>query len=132
MPILEDVLYKPSKARVFTLVDARDAFLQCKLDEDSSGRMTTFWLPWGRMRWLKRPFGLSVVPEMYRRKQRELLGDLEPIADDILVAGCGDSNEKAECENDNNLREALMERCREVRLRLSVLKLQFSFMDTRA
>ena len=132
MPILEDVLYKPSKARVFTLVDARDAFLQCKLDEDRSCRMPPVWLPWGRMRWLKRPFGLSVVPEMYQLKQRELLGDLEPIADDILVAGCGDSNEKAECENDNNLREALMERCREVRLRLSVLKLQFSFMDTRA
>lgn len=81
-------------------------------------------MPWGRMRWLKLPFGLSVVPEMYQRKQPELLGVLQPIADDILVAGCEDSNEKAERENDNNL-QALMERCREVRLRLSVQKLQF-------
>ncbi|KAJ7995712.1 hypothetical protein DPEC_G00247440 [Dallia pectoralis] len=29
MPTLDDVLYKLPKARIFTLVDARDAFLQC-------------------------------------------------------------------------------------------------------
>lgn len=58
MPTLEDVLYKLPKPRVFTVVDARDAFLQCKLDEPSS-YMTTFWIPWGRKRWLKLPFGGS-------------------------------------------------------------------------
>lgn len=36
MPKLEDVLHKLPKAKVFTLVDARDAFLQCKLDDVSS------------------------------------------------------------------------------------------------
>ena len=36
MPILDDVLYELPKARIFTLVDARDAFLQCRLDEESS------------------------------------------------------------------------------------------------
>lgn len=49
MPTLEDVLHKLPKAKVFTLVDARDAFLQCKLD-DVSSFMTTFWTPWGRKR----------------------------------------------------------------------------------
>ncbi|KAK0155533.1 hypothetical protein N1851_002013 [Merluccius polli] len=93
MPTLEDVLYKLPKARVFTLVDARDAFLQCKLDDESS-RLTTFWPPWGRMRWLKLPFGVSVAPEIYQHKQHKLLAGLagiEPIADDILVVGCGDT-----------------------------------------
>ncbi|KAJ7983737.1 hypothetical protein DPEC_G00373440 [Dallia pectoralis] len=92
MPTLDDVLYKLPKARIFTLVDARDAFLQCRLDEESS-LMTTFWTPWGRKRWLKLPFGVSVAPELYQRKQHELLVGLkgiEPIADDILIVGCGD------------------------------------------
>lgn len=90
MPTLDDVLHKLPKARIFTLVDARDAFLQCKLDNDSS-YMTTFWTPWSRKHWLKLPFGVSVAPEVYQRKQHELLAGLsgvEPIADDILIVGC--------------------------------------------
>lgn len=54
MPTLEDVLYKLPKARLFTLVDVHDAFLHCKLDNESS-LMTTFWTPWKRMRWCKLP-----------------------------------------------------------------------------
>lgn len=70
MPTLEDVLYKLPKARVFTLVDARNAFLQCK---------STFWTPWGSKRWLKLPFGVSVAPEIYQRKQHELLAGLKGV-----------------------------------------------------
>ncbi len=56
MPTLEDILYKLPKARLFTLADVRDAFLHCRLDNESS-LMTTFWTPWGRMRWCKLSFG---------------------------------------------------------------------------
>ncbi len=68
MPTLEDILYKLPKA----LPNIRDAFLHCRLDNESS-LMTTFWTPWGRMRWCKLPFGISVAPEIYQRKQHELL-----------------------------------------------------------
>lgn len=132
MPTLEDVLHKLPKARIFTLVDARDAFLQCKLDEDSS-YMTTFWTPWGRKRWLKLPFGVSVAPEVYQRKQHDLLAGLssvEPIADDILIVGCGETEEDAIQDHDTNL-IALMERCREVKLRLSLKKLQFKVKEVK-
>lgn len=126
MPTLEDILYKLPNARVFTLVDARDAFLQCRLDEPSS-YMTTFWTPWGCKRWLKLPFGVSVAPEVYQRKQHELLVGLDgvyPIADDILIVGCGNSDEEAGHDHDVKLL-ALMDRCRQVKLRLSIQKLQF-------
>lgn len=126
MPTLEDVLYKLPTAWLFTLADARDAFLQCKLDNASS-RMTTFWTPWGRMRWLKLPFRVSVALEIYRRKQHEMpsgLAGIEPIAHDILVVGCGDTDAEAELDHDKNL-SALVERCRAVELRLSERKLQF-------
>ncbi|KAJ8006345.1 hypothetical protein DPEC_G00134270 [Dallia pectoralis] len=132
MPTLDDVLYKLPKARIFTLVDARGAFLQCRLDEESS-LMTTFWTPWGRKRWLKLPFGVSVAPELYQRKQHELLVGLkgiEPIADDILIVGCGDTEEEATRDHDANL-TALMDRCREVKLRLSLKKLQFRVKEVR-
>ncbi|XP_034064156.1 GTPase IMAP family member 9-like [Gymnodraco acuticeps] len=98
----------------------------CKLDEESR-RLTTFWTPWGQMRWLKLPFGVSVAPDIYQRKQHELLSGLagiEPIADDILVVGCGDTDAEAEEDHNINLR-ALMQRCRAVKLRLSERKLQF-------
>ncbi|XP_060774454.1 uncharacterized protein K02A2.6-like [Neoarius graeffei] len=132
MPTLKDVLHKLPKARIFTLVDARDAFLQCRLDEESS-YTTTFWTPWGRKRWLKLPFGVSVAPEIYQLKQHELLSGLsgvEPIADDILIVGCGESDEEAIQDHDAKL-IALMERCREVKLRLSLKKLQFRVREVR-
>lgn len=132
MPTLDDVLYKLPKARIFSLVDAREAFLQCKLDSESSF-LTTFWTPWGRKRWLKLPFGVSVAPEVYQRKQHELLTGLdgvEPIADDILIVGCGDSDGEAIRDHDTKLL-ALMERCRAVRLRLSLKKLQFKVKEVR-
>ncbi len=126
MPTLHYVLYKLLKARIFTLVDARDAFLQCCLDKESS-LMVTFWTPWGWKRWPKLPFSVSIAPELYQRKQHELLAGLkgiEPIVDDILIVGSGDTDEEAIHDHDTNL-IALMNRCREVKLRLSIKKLQF-------
>ncbi|KAL1282331.1 hypothetical protein QQF64_001134 [Cirrhinus molitorella] len=79
------------------------------------------------MRWCKLPFGVTVAPEIYQCKQHELLMGLqgiEPLADDILIVGCGDSDAEAELDHDKNLC-ALMECCRAVKLRLSVKKLQF-------
>lgn len=104
MPTLEDVLYKLTKARIFTLVDAKHEFLRCSLDQESSF-MITFWTPWGRKRWLKLPFGVSVAPEVYQWKHHELLTGLtgiEPLADDILVVGCGDTDQQA--DNDHDLK----------------------------
>lgn len=88
----------------------------CKLD--------TFWTPWERKRWLKLLFGVLMAPEVYQRKQHELLASLkgmEPIADDILVVGCGDTNEKAKSNRDGKL----------LALHLGVKKLQFNVAEVR-
>lgn len=126
MPTLKDVLYKLPKARMFSLVDAKHAFLQCKLDQESSFIITSC-TPWDRKRWLKLPCGVSVAPEVYQQKQHELLAGLkgtEPIADYILVVGCGDTDQQAENDHDLKL-QALLEHCREVKLQLSLKELQF-------
>jgi hypothetical protein len=76
---------------------------------------------------LKLSFWVSVDPEVYQRKQHELLVGLngvEPIAHDILIVGCGDSDEEAELDHDSMLL-ALIDRCRQVKLKLRIKKLQF-------
>ena len=47
IPTLEDVLPKLTKAKCFSLLDAKDGFLQVKL-ADSCRELTTFWTPLGR------------------------------------------------------------------------------------
>lgn len=71
MPKVDDILPKISKAKVFTVMDAKEGFWHVKLDEDSS-LLTTFWTPFGRYRWTRLPFGLSSAPEEFQRKQHEV------------------------------------------------------------
>ena len=47
MLTVDQVLPKLSKAKVFTVLDAKDGFHQVKLDNESS-LLTTFWTPFGR------------------------------------------------------------------------------------
>ena len=97
MPTIEEVLPNLDKAKVFSVLDAKDGFCHVKLDDESS-RLTTFWTPFGRYCWLRLPFGLTSSPEVYQYKQHEALEGLpgvEVIADDILVFGCGDTQSDA-------------------------------------
>ena len=93
MPTLEEILPKLSKAKVFTTLDAKDGFYQIGLDEESS-KKTTFWTPFGRYRYLRMPFGISVAPEEFECKLHEKLTGLEGVEilrDDLLVVGYGDT-----------------------------------------
>ena len=61
MPTVDDILPCLTKAKVFSLLDAKDGFLHVKLTQRSS-YLTTFWGPSCRYRWLRLPFGLSSAP----------------------------------------------------------------------
>ena len=114
MPILDEILPELSKAKVFSTVDLRSSFWHCVLDEESS-LLTTFNTPYGRYRWLRLPFGLSVSPEIFQKRVNQTLEGLEGvlnIADDILVYGVGDTAEQANADHDRKL-EMLLQRCRE-------------------
>ena len=87
LPIIEDVLPKFTKTKIFSDLDAKKGFWQIELDY-TSYISTTFWTPFGSYRWLRKPFGISSAPEEFQRRQNELLGDLEGvdvIAHDVLV-----------------------------------------------
>ena len=89
LPTIDDVTSILGKDKVFTVLDAKDGFLQVKLDENSA-KMTTFHTPFGRYKWLRMPFGICSASEEFQRHVHEVIGDLEgveTIADDFLVYG---------------------------------------------
>lgn len=123
---VEELAPKLSKARIFTVVDAKDGFNQIVLDNDSS-LLTTFWTPFGRFRWLRLPFGLNSAPEEFSRILQDCLeglSNVEVIADDILIYGVGATDEEAERSHDDAFR-ALLERARQRNLKLNPKKLKF-------
>ena len=120
MPTIEEILPELAKAKIFSVLDAKDGYWQVRLDQASS-YLTTFWTPEGRYRWLRMPFGIKPAAEEYQRRKHEALRGLKGvsvIADDILVYGCGDTDEDAMADHDKNV-EALLQRAREVNLKLN-------------
>ena len=132
IPTLDEITPRFANAKVFSVVDAKDGFLQVELDEPSS-LLTTFWTPWGRRKWLRMPFGISSAPEEFERRLEECLEGLQQvavIADDIVqkkkqtpVYGEGDTEEEADASHDKAFR-ALMQRCKEKNLKLNARKLK--------
>ena len=130
MPTIEEILPNLENAKVFSVLDAKDGFCHIKLDKESS-MLTTFWTPFGRYRWLRLPFGLTSAPEVFQCKQHEVLEGLhgvEVIADDILVYGCGKTQEEAVKDHDANLIE-LLKRAQKVNLKLNKKKLKLKMTE---
>lgn len=114
LPVLDDVLPKLREAKVFSKLDVREAYWHVRLDEESS-KLTTMITPFGRYQWKRLPFGLKVSSEIFQRKLDEALGDLEGVfnvVDDIVIAGCGCTEEEAQMDNQRKMTETL-KRCAE-------------------
>ncbi|CAB4003537.1 Hypothetical predicted protein [Paramuricea clavata] len=129
-PTIEEIVPELTKAKVFSVADAKNGFWQVKLDEASS-YLTTFWTPFGRYRWLRMPFGIATAPEEYQRRQHEVLEGLpgkQVIADDILITCQRETQEEALRDHDRNL-VALLQRAREVNLKLNPKKLKLRFNE---
>ena len=125
MPTIDDVLPQLADAKVFSTVDARDGFWHVCLDDEFS-RLTTFETPFGRYRWLRLPFGVSPTPEIFQKKMHDALAGLKGIAcvaDDVLIAGSGETDAEATADHNGNFR-ALLDRCREKGIKLNRQKLK--------
>lgn len=87
IPSVDELLVKTSECRFFTVLDAKTAFWQQPLEEESS-YLTTFTTPFGRFRFLKVPYGLVNAPENFQRIMYEIFKDIdgvEPYFDDIII-----------------------------------------------
>ncbi|XP_062713612.1 uncharacterized protein K02A2.6-like [Aedes albopictus] len=120
IPTIEEMLPDFAKAKVFTVLDAKNGFWHLELDEPSAD-LTAFWTPMGVYRWKRMPFGISLAPEVYQKAQQQVIAGLRGvrcIADYVIVFGCGDTIEEAMLDHNRNL-EAAMQRFRERRLKLN-------------
>lgn len=104
---IDEILPELGKAKVFSTVDAKKGFWHVVLDDESS-RLTTFWTPFGRYRWIRMPFGISSAPEIFQLKLQEIIQGLkgvECLADDLLIYGSGDSLKEALEDHNRNLEQ---------------------------
>ena len=125
LPVLDDILPDLSKAKVFSKVDLSHGYWHCVLDEESS-LLTTFATPFGRYKWLRLPFGLSVSSEIFQKRLLQALEGLTGlacIADDVLLYGVGESLEEATVDHDRNLTQ-LLERCKAKSIKLNHEKME--------
>lgn len=87
IPTIDELLFKLSGCKIFTVFDAQKAFWQQPLDEESS-LLTTFITPLGRFRYLKVPYGLINAPESFQSTMHEIFKEIpnvEPYFDDLVL-----------------------------------------------
>lgn len=117
LPTIEDFRSKLAGAKYFSKLDASTAFWSMQLDEPSSD-LCAFGTPWGRFKFLRLAYGLSLAPEKFHQKMVECLGDIEGVQcyiDDILIFA------KNKDQHDNVLKKVL-ERVRSINLKLNIKK----------
>ena len=120
LPTQEEISTRLTGAKYFSHLDAKSAFWQLPLDEESS-YLTTFNTPYGRYKYNVVPYGFSFAQEVFHRTVNELFIDIkgcETDIDDILVWG------KTREEHDRNLIKTL-DRVRQVNMTLNKEKCKF-------
>jgi len=114
LPTFEELLPDLASAKVFSKLDLKNGYWHVVLDEPSSN-LTVFQTPYGRWKWNRLPFGLSVSSEIFQRRVHEALSGLEGVhcvADDIVIAGVGDTIEEATESHDRRL-TAFLQQCQD-------------------
>ena len=120
MLTIEEVATRLNRAKLFTVVDAKDVFWQKSLDLESSYK-TTFNTPFRHYRWLRMPFSICLAPEVWQRTIHEFIEGLqgiEVIVDDFISAGFDDIKEEAHKSLEQNER-SFFTRCKEWNLKLN-------------
>ena len=126
LPTLDDILPNLSKARLFSKLDLKNGYWHLTMDDKSSD-LLCFATPFGRYKWLRLPFGLSTSGEIFQKRLHQALDGLENVicvADDILVYGVGENDDKA-LKNHDLCLEKLIKRCETHGVRLNKEKCQF-------
>ena len=100
---LDDITHKLRGSTIFSKLDAKSGYWSVVLDKESSLK-TTFNTPFGRFRYLRLPFGLSISQDVFQQKMDQIIEDSPgtiSIADDIVIYG------KDQQEHDRNLKKLM-------------------------
>ena len=118
-PTAEEISSKLSGKRIFTVIDMSNCYWHKKLDEESS-YLCTFNTPFGRFKFNRMPFGISVASDVAQKMVDEHFSDIPGVLavhDDIIIAA-----QNLE-EHDQALRSALI-RARERNIKFNRGKVQ--------
>ena len=77
---------------------------------DKSSKLTTFDTPYGRYRWMRLPFGISVASEIFQKKLNQALDRLDGVLtvhDDMVIYGVGETEEEATHDHNKKLKQFL-------------------------
>ena len=116
----DEILAKLGDMKVFTVLDLKWGFWNIKLDSESSD-LTTFNTPFGRYKFNRLPFGISVAPEIFQKMNDSLFGNLPGVGistDDFIIGG------KNVDEHNKNLVRVL-DKAREVNSKFNDAKVQY-------
>ncbi|KAL9951240.1 hypothetical protein ACROYT_G043865 [Oculina patagonica] len=122
---IDDVLPSLSRAKVFTKIDATNGYWHVQLD-DVSSKLTTFDSPYGRYRWKRLPFGVSVVSEILQKRLNQALDRLDgllTVDNDMVIYGVGETQEEATADHNAKLL-TFLQRCRKKGIKLNKKKLK--------
>ena len=98
MKTVEEVAGQLSSAKMFSVLDASQAYYQIKVSEASSN-LLCFNSPFGRWKFLRMPYGIKSGSELYQRVASQIFDGLEGvevIMDD--VPNLGSHSARAQCE----------------------------------
>ncbi|UYV71605.1 RXFP1 [Cordylochernes scorpioides] len=87
MPVVEHMLGQLGEAIFFSKLDANSGFHQIPLSPDCQ-HLTTFITPFGRYKYCRMPFGISLAPEYFQRVMSIILQGMDGVMcylDDILI-----------------------------------------------
>ena len=89
MSTVDESLSKLAGSRIFSKLDAKSAFWQIPLSEDSK-LLTTFITPFGRYCFNRLPYGICSASEIFQRTMMKILDGVEGVIchmDDVLIHG---------------------------------------------
>ncbi|UYV76105.1 K02A2.6-like [Cordylochernes scorpioides] len=89
LPAPENILAEIPKAKFYSVLDAKSAFWQVPLSENTS-KYLVMSTPFGRYRFLRLPFGISSAPEIFQKIMHKIFCDIPNVVcyiDDLLIWG---------------------------------------------
>lgn len=127
LPLIDEMLARISKAKIFTKLDIRQAFHRIRIHPDSE-ELTTFRTRYGSYKCKVLPFGLTNGPATYQRYMNDVLFDYlddfcTAYLDDILIYS------ENELEHEEHVKKVL-QRLRDAGLQVDLKKCEFSVTRT--
>lgn len=120
IPTLNEISPMLNNKTHFSILDLKDGFYHVRLDEESSN-LCSFATVFGTYKFLRAPFGLSCMPEMFQRLVSKYFGDIPGVSvyfDDLCIAS------RSKEENDEIL-EQVFERARKYNIKFNLSKFQY-------